>query len=111
KQTRAVKIATWNVNSIKVRLAHVLSWIETAQPDALCLQQIKCAAEEFPTLELKRLGYHAGVSGEKTYNGGALLTKDPPQDVRVGLDGDRHDTQSRYIEATVRGVRIASIYL
>ena len=106
-----MKIATWNVNSIKMRLAHVLSWLESAQPDALCLQEIKCTAEEFPTLELKGLGYHAAVSGQKTYNGVALLTKDAPQDVRIGLDGDPKDTQSRYIEATVRGVRIASIYL
>ena len=106
-----MKIATWNVNSIKVRLAHVLSWLESAQPDALCLQEIKCATDEFPALELKGLGYHAAVSGQKTYNGVALLTKDPPQDVRIGLSGDPNDTQSRYIEATVRGVRIASIYL
>jgi exodeoxyribonuclease-3 len=106
-----MKIATWNVNSIKVRLAHVLTWLESAQPDALCLQEIKCATDEFPTLELKGLGYHAAVSGQKTYNGVALLTRDPPQDVRIGLSGDPNDTQSRYIEATVRGVRIASIYL
>jgi exodeoxyribonuclease-3 len=75
------------------------------------LQEIKCATDEFPTLELKGLGYHAAVSGQKTYNGVALLTRDPPQDVRIGLSGDPNDTQSRYIEATVRGVRIASIYL
>jgi exodeoxyribonuclease-3 len=106
-----VKIATWNVNSIKVRLAHVLSWLETAQPDALCLQEIKCTTDEFPTLELKGLGYHAAVVGQKSYNGVALLTKEPPQDVRIGLDGDRNDTHARYIEATLRGVRIASIYL
>lgn len=106
-----MKIATWNVNSIKVRLPHVLSWLETAQPDALCLQEIKCTEAEFPTLELKGLGYHAAVSGQKTYNGVALLTKEPPQDVRIGLDGDPKDTQSRYIEATVRDVRVASIYL
>jgi len=106
-----MKIATWNVNSIKVRLAHVLSWIESARPDALCLQEIKCTTDEFPSLELKGLGYHAAVLGQKTYNGVALLTKTPLQDVRMGLDGDSSDTQSRYIVATVRGVRVASIYL
>jgi exodeoxyribonuclease III len=106
-----MKIATWNVNSIKVRLTHVLAWLETARPDALCLQEIKCATDEFPTLELKGLGYHAAVSGQKTYNGVALLTKEPAQDIRVGLSGDPADTQSRYIEATVGGVRVASIYL
>ena len=106
-----MKIATWNVNSIKVRLAHVLSWLESAQPDALCLQEIKCTSDEFPALELKGLGYNAVVSGQKTYNGVALLTKDEPRDVRIGLAGDPSDTQSRYIEATVGGVRVASIYL
>ena len=106
-----MKIATWNVNSIKVRLAHVLSWLESAQPDALCLQEIKCTSDEFPALELKGLGYNAVVSGQKTYNGVALLAKDEPRDVRIGLAGDPSDTQSRYIEATVGGVRVASIYL
>jgi exodeoxyribonuclease-3 len=106
-----MKIATWNVNSIKVRIPHVLAWLESARPDALCLQEIKCATDEFPALELKGLGYHAAISGQKTYNGVALLTKDAPEEVRIGLGGDPADTQSRYIEATVRGVRIASIYL
>jgi exodeoxyribonuclease-3 len=106
-----VKIATWNVNSIKVRLPHVLAWLESAQPDALCLQEIKCATSEFPTLELKGLGYHAAVSGQKTYNGVALLTREPAQDVKAGLPGDAEDAQARYIEGTVGGVRVASIYL
>jgi len=106
-----VKIATWNVNSIKVRLPHVLAWLENAKPDALCLQEIKCATAEFPTLELKGLGYHAAVSGQKTYNGVALLTREPAEDVKVGLPGDADDAQARYIEGTVRGVRVASIYL
>jgi exodeoxyribonuclease III len=106
-----MKIATWNVNSIKVRLPHVLAWLESAKPDALCLQEIKCVTTEFPTLELKGLGYHAAVSGQKTYNGVALLTREPAQDVKVGLPGDANDAQARYIEGTVGGVRVASIYL
>jgi len=106
-----MKIATWNVNSIKVRLPHVLAWLESAKPDALCLQEIKCATEDFPTLELKGLGYHAAVSGQKTYNGVALLTREPARDVATGLPGDDGDTHARYIEATVGDVRVASIYL
>jgi len=106
-----MKIATWNVNSIKVRLPHVLAWLESARPDALCLQEIKCATEDFPMLELKGLGYHAAVSGQKTYNGVALLTREPARDVTVGLPGDDGDTHARYIEATVGDVRVASIYL
>lgn len=106
-----MKIATWNVNSIKVRLPHVLAWLETVQPDALCLQEIKCATEEFPALELKGLGYDAAVAGQKTYNGVAILSKEPARDIRVGLPGGDSDSQARYIEATIGGVRVASIYL
>jgi len=106
-----VKIATWNVNSIKVRLPHVLAWLESTKPDALCLQEIKCPTDDFPTLELKGLGYHAVVSGQKSYNGVALLTREPARDVTTGLPGDDSDTHARYIEATVGDVRVASIYL
>lgn len=106
-----MKIATWNVNSIKARLPHVLAWLETAKPDVLCLQEIKCQTGEFPALEFKGLGYRATVSGQKTYNGVALLTRKPAEDVVEALPGDSGDTQARYLEATVGGVRIASIYL
>jgi exodeoxyribonuclease-3 len=106
-----MKIATWNVNSIKVRLSHVLRWLESAKPDVLCLQEIKCETADFPSLELKGLGYHAEVSGQKTYNGVALLSREPARDVIAGLPGDASDNQARYIEATVGDVRVASIYL
>jgi exodeoxyribonuclease III len=106
-----VKIATWNVNSIKVRLSHVLAWLESAKPDVLCLQEIKCETKDFPSLELKGLGYHAEVAGQRSYNGVALLTREPARDVITGLPGDATDSHARYLEATIGEVRVASIYL
>jgi exodeoxyribonuclease III len=106
-----VKIATFNVNSIKVRLPILLSWLETAKPDVVCLQEIKCTAADFPALELKGLGYHAEVVGQKSYNGVALLSKEPARDVVRGLAGAPEDEQARYLEATFGGVRVASLYL
>jgi exodeoxyribonuclease-3 len=107
----AVKIATWNVNSIKARLPHVLAWLAEAQPDIVCLQETKCRAEDFPRLELKGLGYHAEVLGQPSYNGVALLSKEPAQDVLCGLPGAPSDEQARYIEATFGELRVASLYL
>ncbi|MBV9521705.1 MAG: endonuclease/exonuclease/phosphatase family protein, partial [Alphaproteobacteria bacterium] len=106
-----VKVASWNVNSIKARLANVLAWIETAQPDILCLQETKCPEADFPLLEIKSLGYHVETAGQRAYNGVALLTKDAARDVVKGLPGDVADEQARYIEATVGDLRVASIYL
>ncbi|HTS91222.1 MAG TPA: exodeoxyribonuclease III, partial [Stellaceae bacterium] len=96
---------------IKVRLPNLLAWLERQRPDAVCLQEIKCLTDDFPLLELKGLGYHAVAAGQKTYNGVALVTREPAKDVKVGLPGDPADTQARYIEATVGDLRIASIYL
>lgn len=106
-----VKIATFNVNSIKVRLPILLAWLEEGQPDIVCLQETKCPAEEFPMLELKGLGYHAEVVGQRGYNGVALLSREPAREVLRGLPGDPGDEQARYIEATVAGLRIGSLYL
>jgi exodeoxyribonuclease-3 len=109
-----MRIATWNVNSINARLETVLRWFEAAQPDVACLQEIKCVDEKFPAEPFERLGYNVAVHGQKAYNGVALLSKTPLEDVRRGLpegDGDEH---ARYIEAVVSGpqpVRVASIYL
>lgn len=105
------KIATWNVNSVKVRMPHLLAWLEEAKPDILCLQEIKCLAADFPTLELKGLGYHAEVVGQRSYNGVALLSREPARDVLCGLPGDERDEQARYVEATIGDLRVASIYL
>jgi exodeoxyribonuclease III len=106
-----MKIATWNVNSIKVRLPHLLAWLDSAKPDVVCLQEIKCPAEDFPALELKGLGYHVEALGQRSYNGVAILSRETPMDVCRGLAGDDADNQARYIEATIGDVRIASLYL
>jgi len=109
-----MRIATWNVNSVNARLETVVRWFEEAKPDVACLQEIKCVDEKFPSEAFERLGYNVAVHGQKTYNGVALLSKTPLEDVRRGLPGDEADEQARYIEAVVSGpepVRVASIYL
>lgn len=106
-----MKIATFNVNSIKVRLPRVLEWLEEAKPDVVLLQEIKCEDDKFPALELKAAGYESEVHGQKTYNGVAIMSRHPMTDVKRGLPGDKSDEQARYIEATVKGFRVASIYL
>ena len=109
-----MRIATWNVNSVNARLETVLRWFEEAAPDVACLQEIKCVDEKFPAEAFERLGYNVAVHGQKTYNGVAILSKAPLEDVRKGLPGDDSDEQARYLEAVISGprpVRVASIYL
>src|SRR5215470_11882444 len=84
----AVKIASWNVNSVKARLPHLLAFLEEAQPDVLCLQETKCPAAEFPALEVKGLGYHVATIGQRAYNGVALLSKQPAEELVCGLLGN-----------------------
>ncbi len=110
-----MRIATWNVNSVRQRLDHLLGYLKEQQPDVLCLQEIKCQDEAFPRAEIESAGYNAAVHGQKTFNGVAILSKRPVEVTR-GLPGDDQDTQSRYIEAIVPTetggvVRVASIYL
>ena len=109
-----MRIATWNVNSVNARLETVLRWFEEAAPDVACLQELKCVDEKFPGEAFERLGYNVAVHGQKTYNGVAILSKAPLEDVRKGLPGDDSDEQARYLEAVISGprpVRVASIYL
>ncbi|MBT3792929.1 MAG: exodeoxyribonuclease III [Rhodospirillales bacterium] len=110
-----VKIATWNVNSIKVRLPHVLDWLKTAEPDILLLQELKCIEDNFPRMEIEDAGYSVAVAGQKTYNGVAILSKTQLEDVITELPGDDQDEQARYVEAVtdVDGcvLRVGSIYL
>jgi len=106
-----VKIAAWNVNSIKVRLPNVLAWLAAARPDVLLLQEIKCITENFPLLELQGQGYQAAVVGQKAYNGVAVLSRQPITDLVTRLPGEPEDEQARYVEGTTCGVRVASIYL
>ena len=109
-----MRLATWNVNSINARLETVLGWFEEAMPDVAVLQEIKCIDEKFPAEAFERLGYNVAVHGQKTYNGVAMLSKTPMEDVRRGLPGDDADEQARYIEAVISGprpVRMVGIYL
>lgn len=110
-----VAIATFNVNSIRARLPNVLAWLKEAKPDVVLLQELKCLEENFPKLEIEDLGYNCAIHGEKTYNGVAILSKFPLEDVSRGLMGDDADMQSRYIEGLVStplGVmRVASVYV
>ena len=106
-----VKIATWNVNSIKARLPNVLAWLEAAKPDVALLQETKCLAENFPRLEIESAGYKAAVVGQKSYNGVAILARQEPEVILERLPGDESDEQARYLEARVDGLRVATIYL
>lgn len=104
-------IATWNVNSIKARLPNVLDWLNRARPDVVLLQELKCQDENFPFLEIEAAGYRAEVHGQKSYNGVAILSRHPIEAVTRGLPEPDGDEQARYIEATIGGWRLASLYL
>ncbi|HEX5128059.1 MAG TPA: exodeoxyribonuclease III [Rhodocyclaceae bacterium] len=104
-----MKIATWNVNSLKVRLPHLLDWLTTHQPDAICLQELKCEDKSFPLSEIQAAGYHAVFNGQKTYNGVAILSRRPVIDVSRDIPGFS-DEQKRIIAATVDDVRVVCGY-
>jgi exodeoxyribonuclease-3 len=106
-----MKIATWNVNSINARLPNVLAWLKENMPDVLLMQELKATEDKFPLMDFSALGYHAAVFGQKSWNGVAILSKHEITDVKKGLPGDDTDETARYIEATVAGLRVASIYL
>lgn len=109
-----MRIATWNINGIKARSEVLARWLKDTAPDVVCLQEIKCETDAFPCPLVEDLGYNAAVSGQKGFNGVAILSKRPVEDVAAGLPGDPDDAQARYIEATVSGedgaVRVASVY-
>ncbi len=106
-----MKIATWNVNSIKVRIHHVVEWLKEVGPDVLLLQELKATKEAFPYSELEDLGYNVAVVGQKTYNGVGILSRDPIEIEQHALPGNPSDEQARYIEALIGTIRVASIYL
>ncbi|WP_131110645.1 exodeoxyribonuclease III [Sulfuricystis thermophila] len=105
-----MKIATWNVNSLKVRLPHLIGWLATAQPDVVCLQETKTEDAGFPFAELAAAGYHAIHNGQKTYNGVAILSRTEPADIVRELPGFA-DAQKRLLAATVGPVRFVCAYM
>jgi exodeoxyribonuclease-3 len=104
-----MKIATWNVNSLKVRLPHVLDWIARRQPDALCIQETKLEDAKFPVDELRAAGYHVACSGQKTYNGVAILARAPLAGVASGIPGFA-DEQKRVVAASIGNTRLVCAY-
>ena len=105
-----MKIATWNVNSLKVRLPHVLDWLASNQPNILCLQELKQEDSQFPSEALLQAGYQAVFSGQKTYNGVAILSQSTPTDLQIGIP-NFPDEQKRVIAATIEGIRIICVYI
>jgi exodeoxyribonuclease III len=105
-----MKIASWNVNSLKVRLPQVLDWLRAAQPDVLALQETKLTDDKFPAAEIEALGYHVAFSGQKTYNGVALISREPPADLVTDLPR-LDDPQRRILGATIGDVRVLNLYV
>src|SRR5262245_48357382 len=105
-----MRIATWNVNSVCARLERLTGWLSEARPDVVLLQETKCLDEKFPLLALEELGYRVAHHGQKTYNGVAILAKQPIEDVRRGLGDGRFDAEARVITAQVGEWLVGSIY-
>jgi len=110
-----MRVATWNINSIKQRMDNLTAWLAERGPDVVCLQETKCVDEAFPREPLEALGYNVAVHGQKGFNGVAVLSKSPLDEVTARLPGDDGDAHARFLEvvvSTARGaVRIASLYL
>lgn len=110
-----MRIATWNVNSVNQRVDNLVAWLKAREPDVVCLQEIKCQDNGFPREPLEALGYNIVTHGQKTFNGVAILSKYPLEDVSIGLPGDDSDVQARFLAATVSAgagaVTVACLYL
>jgi len=114
-----MRIASWNVNSVRTRLDQVVAWLEQAQPDVLCLQETKVADELFPHAAFEQLGYQCTISGQKAYNGVALISRLPTEDVQIGFDAllpsdpeaPRLSEQKRVISALIDGIRVLNLYV
>ena len=115
KPVPPMRIATWNVNSLKQRIDHLVAWLAEREPDIVCLQETKCVDDAFPRAQLESLGYNLAIHGQKTFNGVAILSKSRFDEVTPGLPGDASDDHARFIEATIStkqgSLRVASIYL
>lgn len=111
-----MKIVTWNINSIRPRLTHLLAFLDAEKPDIVLLQETKVENDKFPGMEIEERGYNLALNGQKTYNGVAILSKFPLDDVLTALPGDTSDEQARYVEAVAslpdgKAMRIASVYV
>jgi exodeoxyribonuclease-3 len=106
-----VKVATWNVNSLRVRLPHVLSWLERERPELLALQETKLKDEDFPADAFRDLGYVATYCGQSAYNGVAILSREPPSAISYGIGGHYADEQKRVLGASFGGLRFWSLYV
>lgn len=105
-----MKVITWNVNSLKVRLPQVLEFLQTQQPDVLALQETKQQDQDFPRTEIEAAGYHIAFTGQKTYNGVALISRNPMADISFNIP-DFDDPQRRVVAATINSVRIINVYI
>lgn len=106
-----MKIATWNVNSLRARLDQVVAWLQNSQPDVVLFQETKVQDAEFPKEPLEDLGYNLLIHGQKSYNGVAILSKFPLEDQCLGLPGDQGQNGARYVEAVTNQVRVCSLYV
>lgn len=110
-----MQIATWNINGVKARIDTALAWLKEARPDVACLQEIKSVDEAFPKSVFEDLGYNVAIHGQKGFNGVAILSRTPMEDVEARLPGDDEDEQARYLEAVITGdrgiVRVGCLYL
>ena len=106
-----MKIAAWNVNSIRARQGRLLGWLQRIQPDVVCLQEIKVADEAFPYEAFQAAGYHATVYGQKTYNGVAILSRTTPSEIERGLADGEDDSQARLLRVEIEGIQVISAYV
>ncbi|MBU4272709.1 MAG: exodeoxyribonuclease III [Planctomycetes bacterium] len=106
-----MKIATWNVNSIRARQERLLDWLQRAQPDVVCLQEIKAIDEVFPYEAVQAAGYHAAVYGQKTYNGVAVLSRTKPSNIEKGLADGGDESQARLLRAEIGGIQVITAYV
>lgn len=105
-----MRIVSWNINSLRRRQDRLLNWLSTTKPDIVCLQETKCTDAQFPELALRTIGYHCAFHGQKSYNGVAILAREPLQNVRASLCDQEDDPQARVIAATIGQVRVYSVY-
>ena len=105
-----MRIATWNVNSVRIRLPRLISWLERRRPDVVCLQETKVVDESFPLADIEALGYHCLLNGQKTYNGVAILSRTEPENAVRALPGDGPEAEHRLLIAAINGIQIVNVY-